>query len=639
MLNNSFIDRKCSPKNRCVSEEQNLVITVFKVLWTLIISIIASNVIMALSKLITLVIFLAVLLGPFVAVSTGQIEGPRYGGTFIPGIEGDPNTLNTNLSSSGPLLTSSTPIFNGLMRLDPNGNPVPDLAESWEISADGLTYTFHLVRNATWHDGVRFTSADVVYTWKGTTEGYMVMGKFASWIKPIVKSIEAPDDYTVLIKLKNPFAPFLTMASHAPASPVILPKHIYDGTDALKNPANLKPIGTGPFKFKEWQQGDHVTLVKNENYFKKGLPYLDQMIIRIIPDETARLIALQKGEVDYLNYLIVPYASVGNLKTMPGIISDPHGATAQSSTVYWMFNVLKRPFNDVRVRRAFAYAIDKQTLSQGGFFGFAPIAYSVLAPPIPFSNEGVVEKYSTGDKTRDVEIANSLLDQAGYSRNKDGIRFTATASFDRGRAYYGKMFEVAKDQLRKVGIELTLNPLDSAGVLDKVFFKWDFELAPQVMPSGPDPVAVTAFLRSTQHVPSANTNAMGYNNSRVDALFDKESMAMKRDDRAQYWAEIQKIVSEDVPVIPIVVMPLENFYSADFKDVIWGTDSFNRLGERTWWVKGTLPARTAVSIPSTVTTIPTATYTTAVTVGAAVAVIILMTAGTLWMRGKRKKGS
>ena len=212
-------------------------------------------------------------------------ERPRYGGTFIVGSGGDPVTLNlaTDFSTIDTLAASS--IYNMLVKSDADLNPQPDLAESWKVSNDGLTYTFQLVKNATWHDGKPFTSADVKFTFAEVLKKYHPRG---SVVLNSVESIETPDPHTVVFKLKQPFDPLMKFIGN---EAFIIPKHLYENTDILKNPYNLKPIGTGPFVFKEWKKGSHIALERNPSYFKKGKPYLDKIIIKVVPDASSRMIA------------------------------------------------------------------------------------------------------------------------------------------------------------------------------------------------------------------------------------------------------------------------------------------------------------------------------------------------------------
>jgi len=225
----------------------------------------------------------------------GPVEGnPRKGGTLILGMTADPSTLNCGIESSQIVAMVTSSIYSGLIHLDEESNPHPDLAQSWEISPDGLVYTFQLRENVKWHDGEPFTSADVKFSFENLVGKYNARGREAY---RNIKAIETPGPLTVKINLKKAYSPFLgVLTAH---DGCIMPKHVFDGTDVFKNPHNdANPVGSGPFKLKEWKKGSHVTLARNDNYFKKGRPFLDSVIFRIIPNAATRAIAFETGEIN-----------------------------------------------------------------------------------------------------------------------------------------------------------------------------------------------------------------------------------------------------------------------------------------------------------------------------------------------------
>ena len=194
--------------------------------------------------------------------------------------EGSPENFYPGINTTGTSFDANSQIYSRLVEFERGGTTVvPGLAESWTISPDGKTYTFNLEPKAKWHDGKPLTSEDVIYT---AMEFLPLTHPRAKAIFGRCESITAPDAHTVVFKLKEPFGPFIGAfdISNLP----VMPKHIYAGTDVVKNPANLNPIGSGPFKLKEWVRGSHIHLVRNDDYFKPGLPYLDAIIYRVIPD-------------------------------------------------------------------------------------------------------------------------------------------------------------------------------------------------------------------------------------------------------------------------------------------------------------------------------------------------------------------
>lgn len=276
---------------------------------------------------------------------------PSHGGTLIIAVEGEDSSLNPHLVASATAQPVINNIFNLLVYMDFNFEIIPGLARSWNVSKDGLTYTFNLAKNAAWHDGKPFTSADVLYSLK---EIYPQNPR-RSWWKPNVNFfLEAPDAYTFLIKLKEPFAPLLTTLAFQVTGPNILPKHLYEGTDLKKNPYNNKPIGTGPFMFKEWVKGSHIELVRNENYFARGKenkPYIDRLVFQIIPDSSARILALKKGEIDFIPATFVPLEEIAELRKDRNIIVDNRGGGSEGIR-FLLFNLRHPTLSNKLVRQA-----------------------------------------------------------------------------------------------------------------------------------------------------------------------------------------------------------------------------------------------------------------------------------------------
>ena len=259
----------------------------------------------------------------------------KSGGTAVAILGGDVPTINPGVSSSISNQFVSGQVYSTLVRLDLKGNPQPYLAESWEISPDGKTYTFRLRKDVKWHDGKPFTSADVAYGLLQINKKY---SGHASTAFKSVKRIDTPDPHTAVFHLEFAYPPLIRALGFIVSS-VVLPKHIYEGTDPRKNPHNFKPIGTGPFRFKEYKKGSHVTLERNPDYFKKGRPYLDRIIYQIIPNKAARVLALEKGEADYIPYVAMPFAEVKRLASNPKAQSPKRrasprpGSSSASSTL------------------------------------------------------------------------------------------------------------------------------------------------------------------------------------------------------------------------------------------------------------------------------------------------------------------
>ena len=382
------------------------------------------------------------------AAWAGPVQGnPRKGGTLILGMAADPSTLNCGIESSQIVAMVTSNIFNGLLHMDEESNPHPDLAQSWDISQDGLVYSFQLRDNVKWHDGQPLSSADVKFSFENLVGKYNARGREAY---RNIKAIETPNATTVRILLKKAYSPFLeVLTAH---DGCIMPKHIYEGTDVFKNPRNNdQPIGSGPFKFKEWQKGSHVTLVRNENYFKKGRPFLDSVIYRIIPNPATRAIAFETGEI---NAIIAsnsfPYQHFDRLKKVRNTIIKDIGSP---SLIGVNFNLKGNPMlAKQEVRVAIAHAIDKKFVVEKGLRGVGKVIDSVIPPGIAWAYNPNVPKYPF-----DLKKANSLLDQAGYPKGAGGARFSLKLSFEAGNDNAERPVQILREQLKAAGIEIRLN--------------------------------------------------------------------------------------------------------------------------------------------------------------------------------------
>ena len=227
--------------------------------------------------------FLAV--ATLAAPASGHAQtNPSRGGTLVVAISADPGHLNPAITTSGATHTAAELIYNGLLGRDERGDPVPDLAESWVIEQSGAVYRFRLRDGVTWHDGTRFTAADVKFSFDEVLLKFHARTKAS--MSGALAGIEAPDDRTVIFRFKQPYAPLLQQldATEAP----IVAKHLYQGSDPQTNPANASPVGTGPFKFVAYKKGAEIRLARNAAYFKRGLPYLDEIVMRVIPDPARR---------------------------------------------------------------------------------------------------------------------------------------------------------------------------------------------------------------------------------------------------------------------------------------------------------------------------------------------------------------
>jgi peptide/nickel transport system substrate-binding protein len=462
-------------------------------------------------------------------------EQPVYGGTFIMGIYGDPVPgLIPDVSLNFAVRHAVSPIYERLLMFSPdNSKLVPGLAETWETSADGLSWIFHLVRNATWHDGVPFTSADVKYTFEAMLLKYVGM---YSDVAPLLQSIDTPDNYTVVFAFKAPVVYFPNLLPYYGA--YILPMHLYNGTDVMTNPFNQKPVGTGPFIFQEYVKGDHITVVRNPNYRITGLPYLDKVIFRIMPDRAQRILAMDTHEIDALPWFPSHYEAVPGWQKDPYLVVKP-ADTPSFAVVQVLINNNRTILNDLRVRKALALAINKTYMVEKAYYGFGIIAHNaILDRWEPYYNPDAAQS------EYDVTEANRLLDEAGYTKDADGIRFSLELEYDPSVPEYLPLAESCAAFIRKnTGIVVKLVPLETA-IHYKRMAEGNYDLGILVFSGGPDPTRALAMYWGQNIKNVVGTNNARFVNATYDDLYVKQQVEVNSTKRVQMIKDMQTILKE-----------------------------------------------------------------------------------------------
>jgi len=478
---------------------------------------------------------------PSGAAAPAASAAPRRGGALIGAITADPQTANLDVTTDTNATDAFTPLFSSLIALTKDQQVVPDLADSWTVSPDGLRYDFKLNKNARFHDGQPVTSADVQYSIEVAT-------KYQAKAAPILKNvqrIETPDANTIVLTLARPSAVFLKSLNTS--SVVILSKRQFSGAaDPRSVPNVTSVIGSGPFKFKEWVKGDHITLLRNDDYFKPGLPYLDQWIARIIPDPGSRTIAFQKGEIDYIRGQFVAREQLPDLQKVAGVQIDQHGGYPGEELLE--FNLTKKPFDDVRVREAIARGIDQQAVVERGYVnaGAQPSKSHIPADLAAFFDPSVKLP------AHDVALANKLLDDAGYKRGADGTRFRAKLSFLASVGADAKSAAVVKDNLKDVGIQIDLDPLEAATSAKQIFTDGNFDLFVAALTSLGDPDLGISRFYLTSSIKVNNGNGSRYSNPAVDQAFAEGGATVDPAARKAAYAKVQAILAKDLPTFPLV---------------------------------------------------------------------------------------
>ncbi|HQC19788.1 MAG TPA: ABC transporter substrate-binding protein, partial [Smithella sp.] len=325
---------------------------------------------------------------------------PAYGDILVRGDIGDASNLIPILASDSASHNIAGMIYNGLVKYDKNMNIVGDLAESWDISSNGLVITFHLRKGIKWHDGKPFTSADVLYTYQATIDPKTPTAYAGDFLK--VKKVEAPDDYTFRVTYDKPFAPALISWSSA-----ILPRHLLAGKDITQSSLSRHPIGTGPYKFKEWVAGQKIVLVSNPDYFE-GQPYIDGRMTRIIPDTATMFLELRAQNIGMMGLTPLQYTR----QTENNLFKNNFNKYRYLSFAYtFMGYNLKNPlFADKRVRQAISYAINKDEIISGVLLKLGKPASGPYKPGTwAFNDKVKVYNYNP-------QKALALLNEAGWKK-------------------------------------------------------------------------------------------------------------------------------------------------------------------------------------------------------------------------------
>ena len=462
--------------------------------------------------------------------STEVAEEDKYGGTFVLNLKGDPKSFNPDGVADDYNFHISQNLYSRLVQMNINEEIMPDLATDWEFSEDGKTVTFHLQENALWHDGEPVTSEDVKFTFETIINE---KGHASNGLTDVV-SIEAPDEHTVVFNLANPSAMFISTLSWY--GTYILPKHIYEGTDWLTNPANMQPIGSGPFKFVSYEPGSSIVFEAFDDYFR-GRPYLDQVIYTIIPDTNTAYQAFLNGELDNLAGGF-PAGAVDKLDGDPNykiLYSDITGGYD-----YLTFNFEDENFGKQEVREAVALAVDKDQIVE--------VALKGLGVPSQYYLPQAYAEYMNDDAKmpeRDVEAARACLEAAGYTADENGIYFSCTLDFFTSGSN-ADIATIIVENLKEAGIDVSLNSMEYAAWNDKVKDGKNFEFTLLGGQQSPDISAAGQRL-----VTDGSMNFMNYSNPTVDELFAKGSMETDQEKRYEIYKEIQVYLAEDIPQVPL----------------------------------------------------------------------------------------
>ncbi|HJV35353.1 peptide-binding protein [Geomonas sp.] len=490
------------------------------------------------ARWLTLLLCLLLMAGcgnaPAQKVARGKGGPPAYGDALVTGSIGEPSNLIPTLASDSASFDIAGLVYNGLVRYDKNLKIEGDLAQSWEISPDGLVITFHLRHGVKWHDGRPFTSHDVLYTYRVTIDPKTPTAYSESFKQ--VKSAEAPDPYTFRVTYAKPYAPALASWGMS-----VLPSHLLEGQDITKSPLSRSPIGTGPYIFKQWVPGTKLTLESNPDYWE-GRPYVSRYVYRIIPDASTMYMELKSGGVDEMALSPVQYQRQTN---SPDFLARFNKYRYPSfSYAYLGYNLRLPLFQDRRVRQAMTCAIDKQEIIQGVLFGMGQVAHG------PYKPGTWAYKPKVTDFVYDPARAMALLKEAGWAMGKDGIlvkdgrpfSFTILTNQNDQRV---KVAQIVQQRLRKVGIDVKIRVMEWASFITNFIDTGRFEAVILGWTVDQDPDIYDVW-HSSKTGPK-ELNFIRFKNAEVDRLLDEGRSTFDIEKRkACYW-RIQDILAYEQP--------------------------------------------------------------------------------------------
>ncbi|SET83312.1 peptide/nickel transport system substrate-binding protein [Oceanobacillus limi] len=463
---------------------------------------------------------------------------------------GDSESLDPGSTTDGESSRITRQVLESLLEFDDESFEVkPSLAHDWEVSDDGLTYTFYLEEGVTFHDGTDFNAeavkvnferwSDPEHEFSFADDGYVysmygtMFGGYKGDEGHVIDEINVVNDYEIEFVLNKPLGFFLqnmAMTYFAITSPAALEEY---GPEINEN-----PVGTGPFQFVDWSKDDAITLEKFEDYRIDGLPKLDRVVFEVIPDNAARLIALRSGEIDIMDGLNPDDAA--GVESEDGLVLHTR---AENNFGYVGFNAQKPPLDQVEVRQAINHAIDRQAIADALYAGYANPAKNPL-PPSYMGYNDEVEGYEY-----DIDKAKELLAEAGY---EDGLEIELW-TMPVARPYMPDpetVAEIVQSNLSDIGIDVSIVREEWAPYLEKTLQGEQemFMLGWSGTNGDPD-----YFLSSLLHGDNVgSSNRTFYENDEVDELLDQAKVSVDQDERAELYKQAQELISQDSPMVTLV---------------------------------------------------------------------------------------
>jgi len=487
-----------------------------------------------------------------VVTATPEPTVVAKGGTIIGSTFADAEILNPILSVDTSSSDVNSMMFNGLTQNNPeDGTPMADLAETWDVSDDGLTFTFYLRDDVTWHDGEPFTAHDVKFTWDTILDEEVNSPRRSDLAELLtLEQIVVIDDYTIQMQLSQLDVTFLSEKTYYG----IVPQHILGDLTAEEfNAAEFNtqaPIGTGPFMFREWVKDDHVALVANPNYFE-GKPNADFWYYKVVENQTVQFAQLQTGEIDYAG---VTSALWEEALEQENLVCKAYPTYGFNFYIYQLDPEKTPLFLDVRTRRALLYALDRQAIVDSIVMGLGDVAHATVPPLSWAHNPDNEPRYDY-----DVEKAVELLEEAGWKdEDGDGVReahgvegvedgtpFVFEIHTNAGNVEREQLIVAMQQFWNEVGVGAETAFIEWNALLAELTETYEFEMIMVGFSWGSaDPDQKTMY-----HTDSFGTgfNMNTYSNPELDAILDEGLVTIDIEERTALYWEMQRIVAEDLP--------------------------------------------------------------------------------------------
>lgn len=461
------------------------------------------------------------------------------GGTLISAMTGEPSGLISMIAGESASSAISSNIFNTLLKYDKNLELEGDLVESWDISSDQKTITFKLKPNLKWADNNPLTSADVLFTWQAVIDE-KTASPYASDFQ-LVKKAETPDPLTFTVTYEQAYAPALDSW----AGLQILPKHLLQGQDLHTSAFARNPVGSHYYKLDSWTHGANLKLSRNPNSVL-GQAKIDQLITRIIPDNSAQFLELMADNIDYMGLDPIKYSRIvparPELKQKLALYKE-----LGNSYTYMGFNLKRKPFDDIRVRRAINYAIDKQEIIDGVYLGLGINIASPYKPGTRWSNPAL------SPYPYDPAKARALLKEAGFQDtdgdgilDRDGKPFSFEIVTNQNKERE-KSAVLIQRRLKDIGIDVKIRAIEWASFISRFIKTGDFDAVVLGWGLGLDPDQYNIW-HSSQQAPG-QFNFIGYNNPAVDKLLEQGRLELDADKRMKIYHEFARLLLEDSPIV------------------------------------------------------------------------------------------